>query len=138
MSQVNLQCVLSGAANLKLKQRASAAEIKELLNSNKLMLSVDVELSFEEVLANLSMTLKSVLLLIHAAPSKSVGVDHKSWAQARQTLQGFTYEHSRSGRTKSVTDEESYTEMLNELSREAAKDLTTIRCPVVFACPIGL
>jgi hypothetical protein len=145
MSHVSLCWVLSLVAMKKLKEKVSTQELKDI--EQNLEVSLDVEVRFEAQLAKLCFHLKPVLMLltqtrkrdaVGANPDKQKEVEQEErrWLQVKEALQGFSYEHPRSGRRKTVTDEESYNGMLEELSREAEKSLNGIARPLLMAEPI--
>ena len=145
MSHVSLCWDLSLAAMKKLKEKVSTQELKDI--EQNLEVSLDVEVPFEEQLEKLCCHLKPVLMLLtqtrkrdaggaNPDKQKEVEQEERRWLQVKEALQGFSYEHPRSGRRKTVTDEESYNGMLEELSREAEKSLNGIARPLLMAEPI--
>eukprot|EP00802_Teleaulax_amphioxeia_P025571 Tamp_26444.p1 GENE.Tamp_26444~~Tamp_26444.p1 ORF type:complete len:196 (-),score=24.55 Tamp_26444:264-851(-) len=136
--------VLPAALSQSLSQRASPQVLKEVLSSDVLGLQVDVESSFESLLKALQESLRKVLLILSfPIGSKDGAIEgreseeaRRKWPQVQQAMTGFTYDHPRSARSKSVTNEESLTEMLLEFSREAAKDTSELTRPVLMAAPI--
>jgi len=152
MSQIVITWVIPPPIKTALANKASPQALAHELGLDKLTQVVSVELSFEQLLQEARQVLRGLLLLL-ASPVKASSLaspasssssksgrgggedDDRRWGRAQEALDGFVYQHPRSGRSKTVTNEDAFVEMLDELALDADKQMGGLPRPTLLAEP---